>query len=86
MRYLLVALMLSAVWTAPAFAAAPKAGSSPRGKPNTISAIIKDDLLAAYEERGKAEWLRGLNDRPSSPCWGNCCLASRASIQRRRDP
>ena len=35
----------------------------PKGKPNKINAVLKDDILQAYQQRGGVEWLKGLKDR-----------------------
>jgi hypothetical protein len=35
----------------------------PKGKPNKINAVLKDNILQAYQQRGGVEWLKGLKDR-----------------------
>jgi len=33
------------------------------GSPNKVNAVLKDDILTAYQQRGGIDWLRGLGDR-----------------------
>ena len=35
----------------------------PRGSQNKVNALLKEDILAAYKERGGIEWLRSLDER-----------------------
>lgn len=35
----------------------------PAGTPNKVNAVLKDDILQAYQERGGVEWLRSLPAR-----------------------
>ena len=35
----------------------------PRGSPNKVNALLKEDILAAYKEKGGIEWLTSLDDR-----------------------
>ena len=35
----------------------------PAGSPNKVNAVLKDDILTAYQQRGGIDWLRGLGDR-----------------------
>jgi hypothetical protein len=41
----------------------PGGPGRPKGKPNKINAVLKDDILQAYQQRGGVEWLKGLKDR-----------------------
>jgi len=41
----------------------PGGPGRPRGKPNRINAVLKDDILEAYQQRGGVEWLRRLKAR-----------------------
>ena len=40
----------------------PGGPGRPAGSPNRIPGQVKEDILAAYEERGGIEWLRRLSD------------------------
>ena len=35
----------------------------PKGSPNKITALLKDDIAEAYQQRGGVAWLKGLKDR-----------------------
>ena len=41
----------------------PGGPGRPRGKRNRINAVLKDDFLEAYQQRGGVEWLRRLKAR-----------------------
>lgn len=35
----------------------------PRGSPNKVNALLKEDIYAAYVKRGGVDWLTSLGDR-----------------------
>jgi hypothetical protein len=35
----------------------------PKGAPNKVNALLKEDIAEAYQQRGGIEWLKGLKDR-----------------------
>jgi hypothetical protein len=41
----------------------PGGPGRPPGTPNRVNALLKDDILQAYEERGGVTWLRSLPDK-----------------------
>ena len=41
----------------------PGGPGRPAGSPNKVNAVLRDDILAAYEQRGGVEWLEKLSDK-----------------------
>lgn len=41
----------------------PGGPGRPKGAPNKVNALLKEDIAEAYRQRGGIEWLRGLKDR-----------------------
>jgi hypothetical protein len=41
----------------------PGGPGRPPGTPNKVNAILRDDILQAYRQRGGVEWLKRLKDR-----------------------
>jgi hypothetical protein len=41
----------------------PGGPGRPKGKPNRVNAVLRDDIMDAYEQRGGVQWLANIKDR-----------------------